>query len=122
MSEVCEITGLSKENIEKFSYLHKHLTEGSEIPIPDEKSLAGFIKPLENTVSSNKIHNSEQKRKDGLLKHLEKSIASKFEGCKTFTISGLQRADFRSREEILTFAYKFQTLTKRKPSNESVEC
>ena len=42
----------------------------------------GFIKPLENTVSSNRIHNSEQKRKDSLLKHLEKSIASKFEGAK----------------------------------------
>ena len=82
MSEVCEITGLSKDNVTKLSYLHKHLTEGNEIPIPDENSLNGFIKPLENTVSSNRIHNSEQKRKESLLKHLEKSIASKFEGAK----------------------------------------
>ena len=82
MSSVCEITGLSEENVAKLSYLHRYLVTGNEVPSPDEKALNGFIKPLENTVSSNRIHNSEQKRKDSLLKHLEKSIASKFEGAK----------------------------------------
>ncbi|GIR67070.1 MAG: hypothetical protein CM15mP71_2960 [Candidatus Poseidoniales archaeon] len=121
MSEVCQITGLTEDNVAKLSYLHKHLTEGSEIPIPDEKSLNGFIKPLENTVSSNRIHNSEQKRKDGLLKHLEKSIASKFEGAKLSPF-GSAESGLSLREEILICAYKSRTLTKRKPSNESVEC
>ena len=80
MSQPCEITGLSEENVAKLSYLHKYITTDTEIPTPDEKSLNGFIKPLENIVASNRIHNSEQKRKESLLKHLEKSIASKFEG------------------------------------------
>ena len=63
MSQPCEITGFSKENIEKFSYLHQHITANKEIPNPDDKSLKGFLKPLENTVSSNKIHSSEEKRR-----------------------------------------------------------
>ena len=75
MSQPCEITGLSEENVAKLSYLHKYITTDTEIPTPDEKSLNGFIKPLENIVASNRIHNSEQKRKESLLKHLEKSIA-----------------------------------------------
>ena len=82
MSQPCEITGLSEENVAKLSYLHKYITTDIEIPTPDEKSLNGFIKPLENIVASNKIHSSEKKRKESLLKHLEKSIASKFEGSK----------------------------------------
>ena len=43
MSDVCEMTGLSEGGVTKLSYLHKHLTEDREIPIPDEKSLNGFI-------------------------------------------------------------------------------
>ena len=82
MIQPCEITGFSKDNVEKFSYLHEYITQDKKIPIPDDDSLNGFVKPLENTVSSNKIHNSEQKRRDSLFKHLEKSIASKFEGSK----------------------------------------
>ena len=82
MSQPCEITGLSEENVAKLSYLHKYITTDIEIPTPDEKSLNGFIKPLENIVASNRIHSSEKKRKESLLKHLEKSIASKFEGSK----------------------------------------
>ena len=82
MIQPCEITGLSEENVAKLSYLHKYITTDIEIPNPDEKSLNGFIKPLENIVASNRIHSSEKKRKESLLKHLEKSIASKFEGSK----------------------------------------
>lgn len=80
MSEACEITGLSPENIEKFRYLHDYITKGTEIPIPDNDILKGFIRPLESVVNSNKIHNSDVKRRQSLLKHLEKSISSKFEG------------------------------------------
>ena len=82
MSQPCEITGLSEDNVEKFSFIHQHITTNKEIPMPDNDSLKGFIKPLENTVSSNKIHSSEEKRRESLFKHLEKSIASKFEGSK----------------------------------------
>ena len=98
MSEVCDITGLSEGNAAKLSYLHKHLTEGGEIPIPDEKTLNGFIKPLENTVPPTESQ-QRTKEKDSLLKHLEKSIASKFEGAKLSPF-GSARADFHSREEI----------------------
>ena len=82
MSDSCEITGLSPENVKKFSYLHAHITNNKEITSPSEDILEGFSKPLENTVSFNKIHNSETKRRESLFKHLEKSIASKFEGSK----------------------------------------
>ena len=82
MSERCEITGLSPENVSRFQYLHSFVTGGLEIPTPSSEALAGFAKPLENTISNNRIHNNEVKRRDGLLKHLEKSIASKFNGSK----------------------------------------
>ena len=83
-----------KRNIEKFSYLHQHITANKEIPNPDDKSLKGFLKPLENTVSSNKIHSSEEKRRGSLLKHLE-SIASKFEGSKLSPFGSLEERVYR---------------------------
>ena len=79
MSETCEITGLSPENIEKFSYLHDSITKNTEISAPENDVLKGFIRPLESIVNSNKTHNSDVKRRQSLLKHLEKSISSKFE-------------------------------------------
>ena len=78
MTDFCEITGLSSENLEKFNYLHHYITKSKDIPTPDNDVLKGFIKPLENTVSANKIHNNDTKRRESLFKHLEKSIASKF--------------------------------------------
>ena len=54
MSEACEITGLSPENVDKFRYLHDYITKGTEIPIPDNDVLKGFIRPLESVVNSNK--------------------------------------------------------------------
>ena len=82
MTDFCEITGLSSENSEKFNYLHHYITNSKEIATPDNDVLKGFIKPLENTVSANKIHNSDTKRRESLFKHLEKSIASKFDDSK----------------------------------------
>ena len=82
MSDSCEITGLSKANMDKYSYLHKHLTQPQAISNASEESLKGFIKPLENTVSTNRVHSSDSKRRESLFKHLEKSIASKFENSK----------------------------------------
>ena len=72
MTDFCEITGLSSENLEKFNYLHHYITNSKEIATPDNDVLKGFIKPLENTVSANKIHNSDTKRRESLFKHLEK--------------------------------------------------
>ena len=59
MSEACEITGLSAENIENFSYLHDSITKNIEITAPGSDVLKGFIRPLESIVKSNKIHNSD---------------------------------------------------------------
>lgn len=82
MSDNCEVTGLSQENVSRFQYLHSHLTGTLEIAEPSSDVLAGFAKPLQNTISSHSIHNSETKRKESLFNHLKKSIASKFEGSK----------------------------------------
>ncbi|MBJ47367.1 MAG: hypothetical protein CMB59_05705, partial [Euryarchaeota archaeon] len=82
MSDKCEVTGLSQENASKFQYLHSHLTGELEISEPTSDVLAGFVKPLQNTISSHSIHNSEIKRKESLFNHLKKSIASKFAGSK----------------------------------------
>ena len=80
MSDRCDVTGLSKENMSKLQYLHSHLTGSLEISEPSAEALSGFNKPLQNTISNHAIHNSEVKRKESLLNHLKKSIASKFEG------------------------------------------
>ena len=80
MSDRCDVTGLSKENMSKLQYLHSHLTGSLEISEPSPEALSGFNKPLQNTISNHAIHNSEVKRKESLLNHLKKSIASKFEG------------------------------------------
>lgn len=82
MSKPCEITGLSAQNIEKYSYLHAHLTGNLNLQEPSEESLNGFNKPLLSIVSANKVHSGDSKRKESLFKHLEKSVASKFEGAK----------------------------------------
>ncbi len=82
MSERCEITGLLPEDVSRFQFLHSQLTGGLEIATPSPEELTGYIKPLDNTVSNNKVHNSDTKRRDSLFKHLEKSVASKFGGAK----------------------------------------
>ena len=90
MSDSCEITGFSKSDIEKYSYLHKYLTNKEKIEFQTPENLEGFIKPLQNTVSANRIHSSETKRRESLLKHLEKSIASKFENSKLSTFGSVE--------------------------------
>ena len=82
MSGKCEATGMSQENVSKYQYLHSHLTGALEISEPSPDVLAGFVKPLQNTISSHSIHDSEIKRKDSLFNHLKKSVASKFPGSK----------------------------------------
>ena len=82
MSDRCEVTGLTQEDVIRFEYLHSRLTGTLEIAEPAPEALAGFDKPLQNTISSHSIHSSEVRRRESLFKHLEKSIASKFEGSK----------------------------------------
>ncbi len=82
MSDKCEITGLSQEDASRFQYLHSHLIGTLEISEPSSEILAGFSKPLQNTISSHSIHSSEVRRKESLFNHLKKSVASKFEGSK----------------------------------------
>ena len=96
MSQPCEITGLSEENVAKLSYLHKYITTDTEIPTPDEKSLNGFIKPLENIVASNRIHSSEKKRKESLLKHLKRALHRSLKDQNSL-LSDQQKADCHSR-------------------------
>ena len=82
MSDRCEVTGLSPENVNKFQYLHSHLKNSLEISEPSSDALEGFSKPLQYTVSNHRIHNSDIKRRESLFNHLKKSIASKFQGSK----------------------------------------
>ena len=79
MSERCDITGLSPEDSNLFQYLHSHLTNNLELKTPKQDSIASYIKPLENTISRNKINKGDERRKENLLKHLRKSVASKFQ-------------------------------------------
>lgn len=90
MSDRCDITGLSPEDAKLFEFLHSHLTGNLEIISPSKEVISGFVKPLERTVSNHKIHKGDEKRKDGLFKHLEKSIASKFKGSKLSTFGSAE--------------------------------
>jgi DNA polymerase sigma len=82
MSSRCEITGLSKEDAKLFEYLHSQLTGKLEINEPEKEIISSFGKPLENTVSNNRGHKSDARRRENLLKHLQKSVASKFSNSK----------------------------------------
>ena len=82
MTEFCDVTGLSNEDVSKFNYLHDFIVNKADIAIPTDNIISSFTKPLEITISKNKIHNNEIKRRESLFKHLNKSIASKFENSK----------------------------------------
>ena len=82
MSSRCEITGLSQEDAKLFEYLHSQLTGKLEINEPEKEIISSFGKPLENTVSNNRGHKSDARRRENLLKHLQKSVASKFSNSK----------------------------------------
>ncbi len=82
MSDRCEVTGLSQEDINFFNYLHQSITGKLELSTPSSEVLTGFDKPLERTVSNHHLGAGDIKRKDSLINHLEKSISSKFTGAK----------------------------------------
>ena len=117
MTEFCDVTGLSNEDVSKFNYLHDFIVNKADIAIPTDNIISSFTKPLEITISKNKIHNNEIKRRESLFKHLNKSIASKFENSK-LTAFGSVEADFLSKAGISTFACKFKMRSKRKFSRE----
>ncbi|RJU86889.1 MAG: hypothetical protein DWC02_03830 [Candidatus Poseidoniales archaeon] len=79
MSKRCDITGLSEEDANLFNNLHAYLTNKLELKTPEQDSIASYVKPLENTISRNRINKGDEKRKENLLKHLQKSVASKFQ-------------------------------------------
>ena len=82
MSDRCEITGLSQEDVNFFSYLHPHIIGELELNAPSKDTLTSFDKPLGRTVSNNRFGTGDLKRKESLVKHLEKSVSSKFSGSK----------------------------------------
>ena len=69
MSDSCEVTGLSPENVNKFQYLHSHLKNSLEISEPSSDALVGFSKPLQYTVSNHRIHNSDMRAYSLLRDH-----------------------------------------------------
>ena len=79
MSDRCDITGLSPEDSNLFQHLHSHLTNNLELKTPKQDSIASYVKPLESTISKNRINKGDERRKENLLKHLRKSVASKFQ-------------------------------------------
>ncbi len=82
MSKRCDITGLSAEDINLFGYLHSQLIGELELNEVSNETLTGFEKPLQRTVSNHRLSTGDLKRKESLIKHLEKSITSKFNGSK----------------------------------------
>jgi len=82
MSGTCKKTGLTSEDAENWSDLHSLLTGKYELNEPTKDSLEKYNDSLSSIVSNNKSHNSDNKRIQGLINHLEKSIVSKFKGSK----------------------------------------
>ena len=82
MSKRCDITGLAAEDINLFGYLHSQLIGELELNDASSEALTGFEKPLQRTVSNHRLSTGDLKRKESLIKHLEKSITSKFSGSK----------------------------------------
>ena len=82
MSDNCDITGLSPEDVNLFGYIHSQLIGTLELSEPSSDTLTGFEKPLQRTVSNHRFSTGDIKRKESLIKHLEKSITSKFSGSK----------------------------------------
>ncbi|MFL2969084.1 MAG: hypothetical protein ACJZ6A_08080 [Candidatus Poseidoniaceae archaeon] len=74
MSKRCDITGLSAEDINLFGYLHSQLIGELELNEVSNETLTGFEKPLQRTVSNHRLSTGDLKRKESLIKHLEKSI------------------------------------------------
>ena len=82
MSKRCDVTGLSAEDINLFGFLHSQLIGELELNEVSNEILTGFEKPLQRTVSNHRFSTGDLKRKESLIKHLEKSITSKFNGSK----------------------------------------
>ncbi len=82
MSDNCEITGLSPEDVNLFANLHSQIVGKLELSTPSKESLMDYDKPLGHTISNHKFNTGDIKRKDSLINHLEKSISSKFKGSK----------------------------------------
>ncbi|CAI8156740.1 MAG: Uncharacterised protein [Methanobacteriota archaeon] len=78
MSWRCEITGMSREDCNNWPDLHSKITGELVIKEPSEKIIQSFDKPLNNIVLNNSSNKNNSKRRSGLFRHLEKSIASKF--------------------------------------------
>jgi len=78
MSERCEISDLSLEVCEGWNDLHAKHSGSYECSVPNNDVISSLAKPLENTVSINKVSNIDLKRRNSLFGHLEKSIVNKF--------------------------------------------
>jgi hypothetical protein len=63
MSERCEITGLSPEDVNLFANLHSHIVGKLELSTPSKESLASYDKPLGNTVNNHKFNTGDLDRK-----------------------------------------------------------
>jgi DNA polymerase sigma len=80
MSSACEITGLSEEQIAQWPHIHAVLT-GGELPAQAE-SVGAYSKDLDSTIASHRQGKGEEKRREGLITHLERSLTTRFKGSK----------------------------------------
>ena len=80
MSSACEITGLSEEQVSLWPNLHAVLTGGDLPPLCE--SVDSYSKDLNYTVASHRQAKGEEKRREGLITHLERVLTSKFKGSK----------------------------------------
>ena len=78
MTDECELTGLSKEDANLYGHYHSFLVNDTKFSLPSNEILKGFEKPLQRTISNHLLSANDKKRRDGLFRHLEKSLTSKF--------------------------------------------
>jgi DNA polymerase sigma len=78
MSSACEITGLSEEQVAQWPHLHAVLT-GGELPALAE-SIDSYSKDFDSTIASHRQGKGEEKRREGLITHLERSLTTRFKG------------------------------------------
>jgi len=93
VSDYCEITGLSIDNANKYSFIHSKMIEEFSPQKVVDSNLEKYESQFQNLIRKILPHKSDQSRREKLTKHLERTLGKKFkaEEVKQFgsSISGL---------------------------------
>ena len=80
MSKICEITGLSKSQTERWAYYHNSLT-GSEIIFDtaalSDEYFSDLSEQIKNKMEKSQLSKKEKESRKKLFTHLKKTIAGR---------------------------------------------